>query len=291
MSLSVMKCKRGVFHSKTFLNRRDYMPVLESVIETKKPALAEITGVDDYLSHFGPDLANKLIRESKPLYDPTKDKWHPRLHNLLRTPFQAQGDTIMGLVKCLENLRGAFVIGEMGVGKTLIGAAVPYIFSKKPCRSLIMCPGHLVLKWIREIENTVPDAKAQAIRSFKEMIPLRDKRGTQPKNYEYYVISRDRSKLSYFWKPAFVKKEKLIACPSCFEQLLDKDNVPITEAWFSRKRNCPNCNNPLWQADNKRCGRFAPSDEFVFQVIVSFFQNLSQIHCSRQQLWNNVVSL
>lgn len=54
----------------------------------------------------------------------------------------------------------------MGSGKSPIGASVPYVFpnGSRPLRTLIMCPGHLVGKWKREVEETIPGVKACILR-------------------------------------------------------------------------------------------------------------------------------
>ncbi len=50
----------------------------------------------------------------------------------------------------------------MGLGKTIIGAAVIELLDAYP--ALIICPPHLVPKWIREIEEVIPGAHARELR-------------------------------------------------------------------------------------------------------------------------------
>ncbi|AFM28037.1 hypothetical protein Desti_5451 [Desulfomonile tiedjei DSM 6799] len=54
----------------------------------------------------------------------------PVMHQLKRKPFQAQADAIQGTVETLRTHNHVMCIGEMGVGKTLIGAAVPSLFPR-----------------------------------------------------------------------------------------------------------------------------------------------------------------
>ena len=119
-----------------------------------------------------------------------------------RKPFQAQADAIQGAVERLRNHNHVMCIGEMGVGKTLIGAAVPYIMENgHPPRVLVMCPGHLTRKWAREVRETVPGAESRIIKSLSDVLaidPDQPQRGLR-----YYVVSKERAKLSYAWRPAF----------------------------------------------------------------------------------------
>ena len=54
------------------------------------------------------------------------------------------------------------VQGEMGIGKTTLAAGVTALLNAFP--AIIICPPHLVPKWIREIEETIPGAKAVELR-------------------------------------------------------------------------------------------------------------------------------
>ena len=119
--------------------------------------ITEIENVSDYLKTFGTELAEKVKSQAEPLFNPG-DKWDSKMDTLLRKPFAAQGDVIMSLVKTLERQNSAIVVGEMGTGKTYISAASSYISTNggRPSRSLVMCPGHLVKKWQREIIETIP---------------------------------------------------------------------------------------------------------------------------------------
>ena len=61
--------------------------------------------------------------------------------------------------------------GEMGTGKTFIGAAAAYMAGFQ--RVLILCPPHLVPKWKREVEMTVPGARAAIVESITDLEMLR----------------------------------------------------------------------------------------------------------------------
>ncbi len=230
-----------------------------------------VNGVESYLQKFGSELAKKVHANFRPLYLPEKQKWNGRIHALRRKPFQAQGDAIMGAVETLKKERALNIVGEMGVGKSLIGAAIPYVCSEKPCRTLIVCPGHLVRKWADEIKTTVPNSETYILRKYTDLMPLLELRNMKPKCYEYMIISRDKSKLSFFWRPAVIKKGDGFACPDCGTIFKDKEGWDLPISYFSQsKRYCENCHTPLWEADNTRIRRFAPA-EFIKKYLKNFF--------------------
>lgn len=55
----------------------------------------------------------------------------------------------------------AYLVGEMGVGKTLMGPAVAACLRAR--RILVLCPPHLVDKWGREIRHVLPAAQVAVV--------------------------------------------------------------------------------------------------------------------------------
>ena len=103
--------------------------------------------MNQYLKAYGSALADGIKDSAEPLFNPG-DAWDGKLYSLLWKPYQAQGDGVMGPCNLLRDYDSAIVVGEMGCGKTIIGAAVPYVCENggTPARTLVMCPGHLVKK-------------------------------------------------------------------------------------------------------------------------------------------------
>ena len=66
-------------------------------------------------------------------------------------------------------------------------------------RILVLCPPHLTRKWKREVEETVPTARTAIVTSITDLENLRRSVGSAPL---FAVMSRERAKLSYRWKPA-----------------------------------------------------------------------------------------
>jgi len=192
------------------------------------------------------------------------------MDQLLRKPFQAQADAIQGAVETLRTHNHVMCIGEMGVGKTLIGAAVPFIMENgHPPRVLVMCPGHLTRKWVREVRETVPGAQASIIKNLSDVIaidPHEPLRGLR-----YYVVSKERAKLSYAWRPAFNIRRGVPVCPDCGSTVVDRDGVEVSpESLRHRKSYCAECGAALWQADNNRFRRFSIAD-YVKRYLNGYF--------------------
>jgi SNF2 family DNA or RNA helicase len=227
----------------------------------------EINDMTDYLKVYGNTLTERIKQMAEPLFNPGEE-WDKKIHTLLKKPYQAQGDAIMGLVKLLEKHDSAIVVGEMGCGKTLLGAAIPYVFNgNKPTRTLVMCPGHLVKKWQREVLETVPDAKASIVRNLSDILAL----NKEKKYQEYVIVSKDRAKLGYAWKPALFSRNGSYLCPACYELLVNEDGIPAGYDYFRKnKRNCSKCKSPLWQADKNKIRRCSLS-EYIKKYLKGYF--------------------
>jgi SNF2 family DNA or RNA helicase len=233
--------------------------------------LEQINNVTDYLKAYGGELAEKIKKEAEPLFNPGGE-WDNKIAKLLRTPYQAQGDAIMGLLKVLEEKDGVIVCGEMGSGKTIIGCSVPYISTngKRHSRTLVMCPGHLVQKWKREVEETIPEAKALIIRQLKDV--TRFKNNETPDVPEYVIVSKDKAKLGYAWKPAVIERKGRTGyyCPSCGNIVVDKDGNPASLEYFKKNKRFCKCGSALWQADNTKLRRYAIS-EYIKKSLKGYF--------------------
>ena len=90
----------------------------------------------------------------------------------------------------------------MGTGKTFIAAAAAYMPPGFK-RVLVLCPPHLTRKWKREVEETIPGARAVIVTSITGLERLRLAAGSGPL---FAVMSRERAKLSYRWSPAVVER-------------------------------------------------------------------------------------
>ena len=245
-----------------------------------------------FIDTFKEAIARRVVESYPPLYRPSEACARPgsgnghKLPRLLRKPLGAQADAIRGAALSLKAHRGTTVVGEMGTGKTFIGAAAAHMAGFK--RILIICPPHLVPKWKREVEQTVPGVRAAIVESITDLERLRLSVGSGPL---FAVMSREKAKLSYRWKAAVIKrwavsKGRLVrdeetgepfrvpCCPDCTAQIVDKDGVPLTDADLNRRKHtCVDCGAPLWQADRSGPTRY-PLADYVKHRMKGFFDLL-----------------
>lgn len=81
--------------------------------------------------------------------------------------FQAQKHAVAATCLRLSTERNANISGEMGTGKTRMGASVIPTMGYK--RALVSCPPHLVGKWMRELKMAVPEAKIMHLETIKDV--------------------------------------------------------------------------------------------------------------------------
>ena len=244
----------------------------------------------EFIDNFKEAIAKRVVESYPPLYRPSENGGI--LPRLLRSPLGAQADAIRGAALSLKAHRGTTVVGEMGTGKTFIAAAAAHMAGFR--RILVICPPHLVPKWKREIEQTVPFARAAIVESITDLERLRLSIGSGPL---FAVMSRERAKLSYRWQPAVTqrwavsggtesKPARLLrdeetgepfrvpCCPDCTAQVVDKDGVPLTDADLNRRKHvCAVCRAPLWQADHTGPKRY-PLADYVKHHMRGFFDLL-----------------
>ena len=165
----------------------------------------EIT-LADFLDQWGEVLKSQVINTMNPVYRPkAEDDWDQqakeRLTQLRRPPFAAQTRCgILPIARALykEDHRGAFLVGEMGTGKTLMSLAIASLDPKPAKRILIQCPGHLVRKWIREAEETLPTCTCFNLNDRDMGLLLANKLTvSRPMGTEVWVMGKERAKLHY----------------------------------------------------------------------------------------------
>lgn len=203
-----------------------------------------------------------VLRTYPPVYDAeTRRTCGFDLRRLLRRPLGAQADAIRATALAIQRQPGTIIVGEMGAGKSFISAAAAYFAGCR--RVLVMCPSHLVRKWRREIEQTVPGARVAIVHSITDLERTRHTGGTM----QFVVCSQESAKLGYRWRPATITRivrgadgvaarnetgalVRACCCPSCFAPIVDEEGVPLTRADLAeKKRRCNACGSALWAAD------------------------------------------
>ncbi len=238
-----------------------------------------------FIEKYQDAITQAVLRTYPPVYTArNRSEWGFDLRPLRRRPLGAQGDAIRAVAVSLRRHRGTNLVGEMGTGKTTIGAAAAHLAGFRSV--LALCPPHLVRKWQREIVATVPLAKTAIVTSISDLNRLQ-----RPESVPLFVVmSRERAKLSYRWLPAIVERlavnggelvrgqvgEPLrrLCCPACFAEIVDDEGVPLNHEDLARKkRRCLECEGPLWQADRSGPRRF-PLADYVARRMPGFFDLL-----------------
>jgi SNF2 family DNA or RNA helicase len=212
----------------------------------------------DFLADYGQSLKQKVIESFKPIYTPSdKDRWDNeaelKLDQLKRKLFPAQTSAVLSLAKGFYQAkkRGLILVGEMGAGKSAMAIAVAHLMPKRNYRVMIMCPPHLVRKWMREIEVVLPKCRVINLNG-KGLTDLEALRyAEKPTCPEFYVIGRERAKGHYSLKTSVVRQKHLsrILCPKCGKEL--------DEILKSKRPRCPGCDEALYSADKDGFRRFA----------------------------------
>ena len=237
-----------------------------------------------FIDTYKEAIAQRVVESYPPLYRPSQNGHG--LPQLLRSPLGAQADAIRGVTLSLKAHQGTNVVGEMGTGKTFIGASAAYAAGFQ--RVLVLTPPHLTRKWKREVEQTVPKARVAIVASITDLEKLRLSTGPGPL---FAIMSRERAKLSYRWQAAYTERWatsrgglirdeetgepfRVPCCPICASQIVDKDGVPLTAEEMGRKRRtCAGCGSALWQADPKGPKRY-PLADYIKKRMKGFFELL-----------------
>jgi len=237
----------------------------------------------EFIERHGKALGEKVERELTPLYNPMEADPATQIATLLRNPFPVQEQVIKGLAKALyhEGRKKLFVCGEMGTGKTFIGLGV-IAMAARPMRSLVVCPGHLVEKWIRETKATIPSVRVVDL-AVKDVITVLDKLREQKsklQTHEVWIISKERAKLGYGWRPAYLmnRRSGYPICPDCGDIPKNGDDEILSVSALKKKRCKCQCGSPLWQA-LPRPRRYSPS-EFIKKYLKGAFDMviLDEVH-------------
>lgn len=166
-----------------------------------------------------------------------------------------------------------------------MGEGIPYahfkeiknLNGKKSFNATVLCPGHLTLKWKREIERFVPNARGFIVKNISDLLALESRlRNKNKVENTYIIISKEDAKISYDKRPCAVWSERrnTYTCPHCGQSLTKKVKGEILKfcetdmlkpqahnmrcmnqirVWNKKERKyeIKDCNSTLWAPLNK----------------------------------------
>jgi superfamily II DNA or RNA helicase/ribosomal protein S27AE len=248
----------------------------------------------EFLEKYQGEIAASIIRDYPPRYQfSARDNYVSDIKKLQRKPYLAQFDSIGALAELFSTDDSGILVGEMGVGKTIVAIGLSYVMKFK--KVLVMCPPHLVKKWEREIKLTIPTdcVECHHLKKFPDV----DKAiavANDEKLFHFFIVGRERAKLSYQWRPAYntklymqiaespdVKrvKVKYITCPKCGGLVLDEEGIPLSPDEMKKKKMiCAKCGEFLWQAKETGPRRYAIA-EYIKRGYKDFFDLLVVDEC------------
>lgn len=254
--------------------------------------IQDVKGLSEFMKAHGEKIAAHVLETYKPLYnlDPTQkevavlDALGTRRKPL---PGQeragllpAQRHAAAALARSIRKNSVANCQAEMGTGKTTISTGVLELLDAYP--AIVLCPPHLVPKWIREIEEVIPGAHARElrrigrnsdeaydandVRDFLDQYQLASEMaqragGAKPKWVA--IVAHTSAKFGAGWQPAVITRKtrdpltgKIVnacACPGCGKVVMfEKDGffVPVTDTdELAEKRQFCHNRVPGWELD------------------------------------------
>ena len=279
--------------------------------------MAALATIFDYLREFAPDLGKRITEAYQPLHRP-EDPLSSLLSKLRRKALPAQALAIMGTVKFWQKGgRAAKMVAECGCGKTLMAIAACYVHAAgKRFTAIAMCPPHLPKKWAREVFMTLPNVRVFIVYDMRNngdvhkphgmtevvyekgkivhkglKVTLSELRQMEPKGFKkicpensFFIMSKEKGKLGYFWKHAFDVAESgpnngsVIGIDSGLPvetssggnlTRMDFDSNKHNET-LERPSKGTTVFSPLWQADKNKLQRMAPLD-YMGRYMKGFF--------------------
>ena len=239
---------------------------------------ASITGFTDYLQTFAGKIAGRIQSSFTPLFNPETDEISERLkiadHHIAEHAgyhlYPAQLASAEALKRVLDVDNIAMIVAECGTGKSKIGAAALFAKQNRKSFNAVICPSHMCKKWVRELEETLPDTYAFILKSISDAHKAYEAYLAGDKSV-YVIISKERARDGYMHCPAvrWSKNKCAYLCPDCGE-IIEMDvfdsgtkyRVTANQFFFQREtganHKCENCGSLLWTALNP--DKTAPED-------------------------------
>ena len=222
--------------------------------------MQEVQGIDSYLNEYSEVLTRKIQDSFTPMFTPGVDKYDIDLESVVDYMYDkdhiklypAQKDVAQAVTNAYNaGNKCAFIIGECGSGKTAMAiAAITVHFgemkrhvSNKYMTNIVMCPGHLVNTWKREIDNRAPRSEAVIIKDFDHLLTIIPKiKGEKRNKHLWLILSKETAKFGYEKRPGAIWREHR--------------KVPGTLTEERGVFCCPECGQPLFYTTSEGRGRY-----------------------------------
>ena len=201
--------------------------------------MQNVSGLDSYLNGFSETLATRIQTAFRPRFIPGTDTYSEALNDACdyaayhghMNLYPAQKSVCQAVSIALKKKKAAFIIGEMGSGKTALSITTVTTHSnnKRGQTIFVMCPGHIVEKWKSEIERLAPLSDVMIVEDFSDLLKaeklIKDK---SRKRNIWIVISKEAAKFGYEERPAAVwnrskvsrwNQDAAYTCPHCGKPL------------------------------------------------------------------------
>ena len=234
------------------------------------PLQLPVSGVSQYLNTYGTVIANRIRNQFNPRFDPATEPLSSEIvsvnDNMRRNTgyslYNAQLAVAEALKRQLKVGKAGLCVAECGSGKSKIGTTALHAYQlstgKAKHFNVILCPSHITNKWVREIEETLPNTFAVVVHNITELHKAYAAYEQDTKTC-YIVMSKEKARDGYMRYPAVKrnKRRRLFQCPDCdcviTTELLDGSSryeVPADAAFFRKEHQqnhrCKECGGALW---------------------------------------------
>ena len=159
--------------SVTEIYRDRFVSTVAVVRQTGIEVIDKVEPLSKFMHKYGDQLGAHILSTYRPIYNFNPTPQETAILDTLGTKRKPlPGQEKAGLLPTQRHVATAItrairkhgvgnIQGEMGTGKSSVGSAVTDLLNAYP--AIVLCPPHLVPKWIREIEETIPGAKAMEL--------------------------------------------------------------------------------------------------------------------------------
>lgn len=125
------------------------------------------------IKRFRESIRNLMVSEYPPVYIPKTNPEHQenpiirkleigsKSKKILRVPLGGQQVAITAAAVALRWYNTGWLAAQQGSGKSYMGGVAAYLSGARSV--VLVCPSHLVQKWVREIKTTVPNSHAEIV--------------------------------------------------------------------------------------------------------------------------------